>query len=88
MYEFQDSKVMPLLTTSLATSADTFNSFMSTHFRALIAEIGEGIATDSQFYGLILNTSALLMMLPLIFGYLFVQRLFVESIERTGITGM
>ena len=61
---------------------------MSTEFRALIAQIGEGIAEDSQFYGLILNTSALLMMLPLIVGYLFVQRLFVESIERTGITGM
>ena len=88
MFDYHDEKVMPLLTTSLASSADTFNSLMSTEFRALIAQIGEGIAEDSQFYGLILNTSALLMMLPLIVGYLFVQRLFVESIERTGITGM
>ncbi len=88
MFEYHNETVMPLLTTSLAASADTFNALMSTEFRALIAEIGEGIAEDSQFYGLILNTSALLMMLPLIVGYLFVQRLFVESIERTGITGM
>ena len=72
----------------LASSADTFNSLISTSFQSLVAELGDGIAHNSQFYGLILNTAALLMMLPLIIGYLFVQRLFVESIERTGITGM
>ena len=88
MYEFHDSNVMPLLTTGLASSADTFNSLIGTSFRSLVIELGDSIAHDAQFYGLILNTSALLMMLPLIFGYIFVQRLFVESIERTGITGM
>jgi len=88
MYEFHDEKVMPLLTTALASSADTFNSLIGTSFRSLVIELGDSIAHDSQFYGLILNTSALLMMLPLIVGYIFVQRLFVESIERTGITGM
>ena len=79
---------MPLLTTGLASSADTFNSLIGTSFRSLVIQLGDSIAHDSQFYGLILNTSALLMMLPLVIGYLFVQRLFVESIERTGITGM
>ena len=88
MYEYHDSNVMPLLTTGLASSADTFNSLISTSFQSLVAELGDGIAHNAQFYGLILNTAALLMMLPLIVGYLFVQRLFVESIERTGITGM
>lgn len=88
MYEFHDSNVMPLLTTGLASSADTFNSLIGTSFRALVMELGDSIAHDAQFYGLILNTSALLMMSPLIIGYIFVQRLFVESIERTGITGM
>lgn len=88
LYEYHDSNVMPLLTTGLASSAETFNALISTSFRALVAELGDGIASNSQFYGLILNTSALLMMLPLIIMYLFVQRLFVESIERTGITGM
>ncbi len=88
VFKYHDAKVMPLLTTALASSADTFNSVIGTHFQALAAELGDGIAHNSQFYGLILNTSALLMMLPLIVGYLFVQRLFVESIERTGITGM
>lgn len=79
---------MPLLTTALADGSESFNSVIATNFQQLIADLGEGIANNSQFYGLILNTSALLMMLPLIIGYLFVQRLFVESIERTGITGM
>ena len=88
LYKYHDANVMPLLTTGLASSADTFNSVVGTNFRALQAELGESISSNSQFYGLILNTSALLMMLPLIIGYLFVQRLFVESIERTGITGM
>ena len=56
--------------------------------RQLYLRLIHRIAHNAQFYGLILNTAALLMMAPLIIGYLFVQRLFVESIERTGITGM
>ena len=88
MYEYNDSNVMPLLTTALASSAERFNSVIGTHFMSLVIQLGDDIAHNSQFYGLILNTAALLMMLPLIVGYLFVQKLFVESIERTGITGM
>jgi multiple sugar transport system permease protein len=45
------------------------------------------VASDPLFFGLIANTGALLMMLPLLIGYFFVQKQFVESIERTGITG-
>lgn len=88
LYKYNDEKVMPLLTTALASSAETFNSLFSTSFQSLIAELGQGITQNARFYSLILNTAALLMMSPLIFGYLFVQKLFVESIERTGITGM
>ena len=47
----------------------------------------ESIRHNSLFHGLISNTAALLMMLPLLIGYFFFQRLFVESIERTGIVG-
>ncbi len=88
LFKFHNANVRPVLTTALASSAETFNSVVSTSFPSLVAELGEGIAKNSQFYGLVLNTSALLMMLPLIIGYLFAQNLFVESIERTGITGM
>ena len=88
LYKVHDANVLPLLTTSLQSGAESFNAFISTFFQSLIASLGESIGSNSRFYGLILNTAALLMMLPLIVGYLFVQRLFVESIERTGITGM
>lgn len=47
----------------------------------------ESIRQNVLFRGLISNTAALLMMLPVLIGYLFFQRLFVESIERTGIVG-
>lgn len=47
----------------------------------------ESIRQNRLFHGLISNTAALLMMFPVLIGYLFFQRLFVESIERTGIVG-
>ncbi len=88
LFKYHDSQVMPLLSTALASSAETLNAVIATYFRDLIVQFGDGIASNAMFYGLVLNTSALLMMLPLLVGYFFVQRLFVESIERTGITGM
>ncbi len=87
LFGFRDKKVLPVLTTALASSAESFNSLFETSFRSLSQELGK-ITEDRMFYGLILNTAALLMMLPLIIAYFFVQRQFVESIERTGITGM
>jgi multiple sugar transport system permease protein len=36
---------------------------------------------------LVVDTGILLAILPLIIMYLFVQRYFVESVERTGIVG-
>lgn len=47
----------------------------------------ESIRQNALFHGLISNTAALLMMLPVLIGYFFFQKLFVESIERTGIVG-
>ena len=49
---------------------------------------GSDLIIDDRMVGLIGNTCALIMMVPLLIGYFFVQRLFVESIERTGLTGM
>ncbi|TFE25193.1 carbohydrate ABC transporter permease [Cohnella luojiensis] len=42
---------------------------------------------DPIYQLMLLNTGVFLMMIPLIILYLFVQRHFVESVERTGITG-
>ena len=49
--------------------------------------LAEGISRNPLLVGTIANTGAMLMLLPLLIGYLFVQKLFVESVERTGIVG-
>ena len=49
--------------------------------------VAEGMSRNPLVVGTIANTAALLMLLPLLIGYLFVQRLFVESVERVGIVG-
>ena len=42
---------------------------------------------DPSYLSMLVNTSVLLSIAPLIIMYLFVQRHFVESVERTGIVG-
>jgi multiple sugar transport system permease protein len=49
--------------------------------------VAEGMSRNPLVVGTIANTAALLMLAPLLIGYLFVQRLFVESVERVGIVG-
>ena len=49
--------------------------------------LAEGISRNPLLVGTIANTGAMLMLMPLLIGYLFVQKLFVESVERTGIVG-
>ena len=79
----------PLLSTKLGGNTERLDTVLST-WKAAGKEVLQGvedIAQDPMFRGLIANTAALLMMLPLLIGYFFVQKLFVESIERTGIVG-
>lgn len=85
---FRYDSTMPLLTTKLASGSDNLSAVMVTSFGPLLRELGDQIKTDQLFFGLITNTAALLMMLPLLISYFFVQKAFVESIERTGLTGM
>lgn len=42
---------------------------------------------DNHFYSLIHNAGMILVIAPLLILYLFMQRYFVESVERTGIVG-
>lgn len=81
---------MPLLGFKLGAGSEAIRTIIGTW----IAEgrnVTNGLtiedASDSMFVSLITNSGALLMMLPLLIAYFFVQKLFVESIERTGITG-
>ena len=83
---FSYQRTHPLVTTALAGFSENLNSVISTQFVSLRQEMGDVIG--SEFYELIEQTAALLMMIPLLVGYLFVQRLFVESVERSGLTGM
>lgn len=47
----------------------------------------DGSRADPFYLSMVQDTGILLAILPLILIYLFVQRYFVESIERTGIVG-
>jgi len=83
---FGYKRSMPLVTTALAAAAEMMNSVIGTNYPTLKRELGDVIS--GEFYELITQTGALIMMLPLLIAYLFIQRLFVESVERSGITGM
>ena len=56
-------------------------------YRDLVIGLGEGITKNPLFNQAILNTSALMMLAPILIAYLFVQRLFIEGVERSGIVG-
>ena len=45
------------------------------------------IAGGTALSGLMINTATILILFPLLIIYLFTQRLMVEGIERSGITG-
>lgn len=49
--------------------------------------MGQDVTKNPLFSSMILNTSGILVMLPLLIMYFFVQKLFVDGIERSGITG-
>lgn len=85
---FKYEQNFPVLTTKLASGSGNLSAVMVTSFGPLLENLGEEIKDDPLFFGLVINTAALLMMLPLLISYFFVQRAFVESIERTGLTGM
>ncbi|TLS50874.1 carbohydrate ABC transporter permease [Paenibacillus antri] len=56
-------------------------------FEAPGASLSNSANIDPFYASMLVDTGLLLAILPLIVMYLFVQRFFVESIERTGIVG-
>ncbi len=75
----------PLLTMRLANAAD--NIYQALFYSGALNLVGEDVLSNPFYFALVSNTSAIMMMLPLLIMYIFVQRYFVESIERTGIVG-
>ncbi|WP_058302667.1 carbohydrate ABC transporter permease [Gorillibacterium timonense] len=74
-----ESSLMPLKIASLP--ADT------SQFLPILMGLGRNGQADPNYVGLIVDTGILLAIIPLIVLYLFVQRHFVESVERTGVVG-
>lgn len=75
----------PLLTMQLINVAE--NVYAQLFYSGALNLVGQNVWDNPLFLALISNVSALLIMLPLLIMYLFVQKGFVESIERTGIVG-
>ena len=93
VWQYNDSLFATLF--NMNTIATRLAGLSSSSIKLVIASyeefrliFGADIVIDERTVGLVGNTAALIMMIPLLIGYFFVQRLFVESIERTGLTGM
>ncbi len=84
-FEISDSETFPILTMQLLTAAERLPALLRVSGLELL--VSPDIRQNQLFLSVVANTSALLMMLPLMIGYLFVQRQFVEGVERSGIVG-
>ncbi|ERJ11741.1 carbohydrate ABC transporter permease [Haloplasma contractile] len=75
----------PMLTMRLANASE--NIYQALFYTGALELVGDDVQNNPLFIAMISNTAALLMMLPLLIAYIFVQKYFVEGIERTGIVG-
>jgi len=76
-------------TTTYLTSSKVMSTQLSSlpYNLAILLEGGVTTNKDPFYMSMVQDTGILLAILPLIILYLFVQRYFVESIERTGLVG-
>lgn len=75
-------------TTTYLTSSKVMSTQLSSlPYNLSILLGGDPSKADPFYLSMVQDTGILLAILPLIVIYLFVQRYFVESIERTGIVG-
>ncbi|WP_020620512.1 carbohydrate ABC transporter permease [Paenibacillus daejeonensis] len=72
-----------VMSSMMASSAYSIATFLSGGGQAEMARYVQ----DPFFMSMMMNTSVLMAILPLIILYLFVQRHFVESVERSGLVG-
>ncbi|XEC93619.1 carbohydrate ABC transporter permease [Paenibacillus tarimensis] len=73
-----------LLSTQVATMPANANTYIS----LILESAGSANAkSDPNHVAMIVDTGILLAIAPLVILYLFVQRYFVESVERTGVVG-
>ena len=84
VWQWNDS----FFTTTYLTSSHVMSTQLSSLPYNLAIFLGNDPSAKDPFYlSMVQDTGILLAILPLIIMYLFVQRYFVESIERTGLVG-
>lgn len=84
VWQWNDS----FFTTTYLTSSNVMSTQLSSLPYNLSIVLGNDASAKDPFYlSMVQDTGILLAILPLIIMYLFVQRYFVESIERTGLVG-
>lgn len=76
-------------TTTYLTSSNVMATQLSSlpYNLQILLDGGEAGSTDPFYLSMVQDTGILLSILPLIIMYLFVQKYFVQSIERTGVVG-
>jgi multiple sugar transport system permease protein len=76
-------------TTTYLTTSKVMSIQLSSLPYNLGIMLSDGVSSraDPFYQSMVLDTGMLLAILPLILIYIFVQRYFVESVERTGIVG-
>jgi len=85
-----NSEDFPIMTFRLLNVAEWIGNLLKDpQFKDYINGLvtSEDIKANGNFAAVIANTSALIMMTPLLIAYLFVQKQFVEGVERSGIVG-
>ncbi|CAM4223947.1 multiple sugar transport system permease protein [Paenibacillus endophyticus] len=85
VWQWNDS----FFTTTYLTSSKVMSTQLASlpYNLSILLEGGVTTNKDPFFMSMVQDTGILLAILPLVILYLFVQRYFVESIERTGIVG-
>lgn len=85
VWQWNDS----FFTTTYLTSSKVMSTQLASlpYNLAIMLQDGANTKPDPFYLSMVQDTGILLAILPLILIYLFVQRYFVESIERTGIVG-
>lgn len=73
--------LMPTMIASIAANANTVIQSMQP------GGYDPNVKVDPNYIAMIVDTGILLVIIPLIVLYMFVQRYFVESVERSGIVG-
>lgn len=87
VWQWNDSFYTTMYLTSAKVMATQLASLPHNLQIRLTEMLGGSAKADPFYLSMVQDTGILLSMLPLIILYIFTQRYFVESIERTGIVG-